>query len=312
MHTDFDTSYVYAPSETDLISFTLTNTGNEKIWNYEKFNVIVTYNASIGGVPTMTTERFTFNSAQAFASAGESAVLATPDLDITNDNAWDDPPDGNNNNILYDDIDELTRNDADYVTSGPMTLLGDQSETLEVGLSNVDDPQSSSGHKIRYAFKKSAPGNPQLDLTVTLLQGTTTIATTPTENNINQNFRLGEYVLSAAEADSITDYSDLRLRFNAVYGGGITLNTRSAIISWATLVVPAPEGVYDCSAVSISSGEWTIDTIYGDLQDPEIINTNEDGKICIDLSHDRYPSTDITMIITTDVGKTKSSEQEFS
>jgi hypothetical protein len=77
-------------------------------------------------------------------------------------------------------------------------------------------------------------------------------------------------------------------------------------------VVPAPEGVYDCSATTISSGEWTIDTIYGDLQDPEILNTNEDGKICINLSYDRYPNTNMTMVIATDVGKTKSGGSQYS
>lgn len=310
-HTDFDIEYLYAPSETDLASFTLANTGNEKLWNYENFNMIVTYNASIGGVPTMTTEYLTFNAAQAFAGNGGSVQFARPDSDITNDNAWDDPaPGGDNDNILYDEIDELARSDADYTTSGPIDLLLDPSETWEVGLSDVTDPQTSTAHIVRYVFKKDSSGNPQIDLTVTLLQGTTTIASW-IENNINQNFRLSTQTLSAAEADSITDYSNLRLRFVAAIDG-VSLGSHNAIISWATLTVPASAGIYDCSTTAISSGQWTIDSIYGDLRDPEILNTGEDGKFCINLSYNRYPSTDMTMIITTDVGETKSSEQQFS
>jgi archaellum component FlaF (FlaF/FlaG flagellin family) len=310
-HTDADIEFLYAPSEGDLISFTLANIGNEKLWNYEKFNVIVTYNASIAGVPTMTTERLTYNSAQAFAAAGASVQFARPDSDITNNNNWDDPaPGGDNDNILYDEIDEPTRNDADYTTSGPIDIILDNSETWEVGLSDVTDPQSSSGHIVKYVYRKDSSGNPQIDLTVTLLQGTTTIASW-SHNNINQNFVLREQTLTAVQANSITDYTDLRLRFTAVHAG-IGLGSHTVIISWAELVVPDDSGIYDCSASAITSGQWTIDSIYGDLRDPEILNTGEDGKICINLSNTIYPSTDLTMTITTDLGKTKSSARQYS
>jgi len=45
----------------NLVNFTLTNEGSEKLWNYDEFNVIVTYDADISGIRTRVTEEFTYN-----------------------------------------------------------------------------------------------------------------------------------------------------------------------------------------------------------------------------------------------------------
>ena len=68
-----------------------------------------------------------------------------------------------------------------------------------------------------------------------LYQGTTLIATMLTAYNISRTtWEDVTYTLSAGEADSITDYSALELRFNAnVLGGGETIQ-----VSWAEIEVP--------------------------------------------------------------------------
>lgn len=303
IHTDTGIDYFYAQSGSDRASLTIQNIGTEKLWNYDKFSVIVTYNASISGSPVLTSERLSYNSAQSFGGSGVSSgstQFARPDSDITKDN-WDDPAPGNNNNILYDDIDESSQSDADYSTSGAISLL-DTTETWEVGLSNVVDPQSSSNHIVRYAYGKDAAGGVGIDLTVRLLQGSTTIKSW-THNDIANGFTLATQTLSAAEADSITNYSDLRLRFTADYFNGIT--ARSAQISWAELEVPPATGIYDCSAVTVTAGKWVIDRIMSDLLDPKILNANEEGRICIKLSNNVHASSTVSIMIATDLGKTE-------
>jgi hypothetical protein len=304
--TDMEIRYLNATAFDNVVSFTLVNTGNEKIWDYKKFNIIITYTADIGGVPTLTTEHLTYNSALAFGEAGDdssTAQFARPDSDIANNNNWADPaPGGNSNNILYDEIDETVQNDADYVTSGPIDMILDTSETLVVGLSDIEDPHTASNHIVRYAYRKDQSGGNQIDLTVSLLQGGTTIASW-SHSNISQNFVLATQTLSTAQANSITDYTDLRLQFTGTMSG-INIQPRSVQISWAEVEVPPT--IYDCSQVALGSGEWTIDKISNNLQDPRIINTDEDGKFCINLTNNVYPNTDVILTVSTDVGKTKS------
>ena len=51
------------------ISFELTNTGLEKFWNYEDLNLIVTYEALIGGVKTNVTETQSYFSGSNISSS---------------------------------------------------------------------------------------------------------------------------------------------------------------------------------------------------------------------------------------------------
>ena len=96
----------------------------------------------------------------------------------------------------------------------------------EFGLSDVTDPVSSANHIIRARVRRntttqctaSSTGQQQ-DHTIVLMQGTTTIAT---NNQANVTTYVTQaYTLSGAEADSITDYSNLRLRaYRLNVGGG--------------------------------------------------------------------------------------------
>jgi hypothetical protein len=303
-HTDMEIRYLNATAHKSVASLTLVNTGIEKIWDYKKFNTLVTYNANIGGVSTLTTEHLTYNSTQAFGVNGQNsptAQFARPNSDILNDNAWSDLVGGNNNGILYDEINEAIRNDTNFVRSGPLSLL-DTTETWVVGLSNTIDPRVDSNHMVRYVYRKDLADGNQIDITVRLLQGSTVIASW-SHNNINQNFQLATQTLTATQARTITDYSNLRLSFNGVHTGGGVL-ARSVDISWAEVEIPSP--IYDCSTVTLIAGQWTMDTIYSDLQDQKILNTDEYGKICIKLKNNIYPATKVTVSITTDMGLTRS------
>lgn len=303
-HTDITMDYLYAQSGSDRVSFTLQNTGLEKIWQYDKFSVIAKYNKTVAGNPVLVSEYLTYDSSIDFGGAGVSSgstQYARPDEDVSKEN-WDDAAGGDNDNILYDEIDESIQNNSDYSSSGSLSFL-DTTETWEAGLSSVIDPQTSSNHIVKYVYRKNTSGGNVIDLTVRLMQGGTTIATW-THSGISETFTLASQTLSGAQTDSITNYSDLRLRFTGTYSSGII--ARTAEISWAEFEVPAASGVYDCSALSISAGKWTIDRIMSDMMDPRILNSNEESRVCIKLSNTVHPGSTVTITVATDIGKTDS------
>jgi len=57
-------------SGSNVVNFDLLNEGNEKLWDYDNFNVIITYDAYTGGAsPTRLTEHFTYDGTGAFDSS---------------------------------------------------------------------------------------------------------------------------------------------------------------------------------------------------------------------------------------------------
>lgn len=143
------------------------------------------------------------------------AQFARPSVDTTVDN-WAE--DDDTTDALFGEIDETSFNDADYIKS----QLTPTSDVYVCKLSSVADPLSSINHTVRYRYSKNAAGGDQIDLTVQLRQGYvsegtpgTLIATIGTHTNISDTWTAGSYTLSAGEADAITNYADLYLRFVA-------------------------------------------------------------------------------------------------
>lgn len=163
---------------------------------------------------------------------------ARPDSDVS-DGSWVNQAGSNTN--LYQSIDEADgENDSDYVIS---TDSSSSSDTMEVGLSDISDPQSSSSHIVRYRAKGSDPsgfyGIPSL--TVSLRQGSTQIATA-TNSSLTTSFADYNFTLSSSEANAITDYSDLRLRFVRASGGSAS---ETNLVSEAWFETPDASDNYD-------------------------------------------------------------------
>jgi hypothetical protein len=89
------------------------------------------------------------------------------------------------------------------------------SSYVEVALGPLTDPVTSAGHIVRYRYSKYPASANQMDLVVQLRQGSSTVIASATHANIGDSIVNGEFTLSATEANSITDYNDLRLRFIA-------------------------------------------------------------------------------------------------
>jgi hypothetical protein len=136
----------------------------------------------------------------AVLSIAPSVQLAAPTSDISAGN-WLRSSD-NTGTGLYTMLDESTYSDADY------TYVNSDS-TMEVKFASVSDPATSSGHKVRYRIK----GNGVATITVSLRQGSGTEIASWTHTTASTTTTTHEQTLTSGQADSITDYADLRLRF---------------------------------------------------------------------------------------------------
>lgn len=140
------------------------------------------------------------------------AQFARPSTDTTRDN-WETETGGTTN--LFQQIDESVANDADYIR----TQLTPTNDVYVTKLTSVTDPVSSSNHIIRFRYGKDASAGDQIDLIVQLRQGYTnegamgTLIASTTLTNIGGFPLAGSFTLSGAEADAITNYGDLYLRF---------------------------------------------------------------------------------------------------
>jgi hypothetical protein len=134
---------------------------------------------------------------------------------------------------LWSKIDEATFSDADLISSNNNT-----NNACEVALSAVTDPLGNTGHVVRYRYRKNAAAGNARDITVALVQGAT-VRASATHTGISETFTAGSFTLASGEADAITDYADLRLRFTpGGTTGGSGGNRRSVEVSWAELEVP--------------------------------------------------------------------------
>jgi hypothetical protein len=118
---------------------------------------------------------------------------------------------------------------------------------FEVAIGDPADPVSSADHVVRWrhvlidggAVAGSAGSG--CDITVSLYKGGTLIADSGLlALDAVLSWTEAEFTLSGAEADAIgTDYSDLRIRWDAQGGGSSPANRRAAGVSWAELEVPS-------------------------------------------------------------------------
>lgn len=143
------------------------------------------------------------------------AQFARPSVDTDNTGAWVDEAAGSVN--IYDGIDEVSASDVDYIESP----ANPSSAVYTTALTSVDDPVSSTGHTVRVRYAKNTTGGGQIDLTVQLRQGYVSEASPGTliaawsYTNISNTLTTAAETLSAGQADAITNYGSLFLRFVA-------------------------------------------------------------------------------------------------
>lgn len=178
------------------------------------------------------------------------AQYGRPSTDVTITGITGTP----DNTNKYANIDESSASDTDYIYSANDTAC--TYETLLAGASALVDPVSSSGHIFRYRICMTNAGTPAasggFDVTVTayLYQGTTLIAADSGKVVNSATWTTYTYTLSGTEADSITDYTNLRLRFTMSDSSAPPGRERGAGVSWAELEIPdVPAAAYSIKPI---------------------------------------------------------------
>ena len=153
-------------------------------------------------------------------------VYARPDSDVS-DGRWLNSA-GNGTN-LYSYIDESTYSDSDYIH---VTDEWGSTDICEFGLGDVTDPSSAVLHKFTVRVLETTGMN-SVNFTVTLLQGSSAIRAVTWQPSAT--YGTITTTLTESEAISISDYTDLRLRMQAVDTGGMGTQTK---VSWAYFECP--------------------------------------------------------------------------
>lgn len=126
---------------------------------------------------------------------------------LSNEN-WTDQ-DGNTTN-LFGVLDEVSPDDADFIKSP----YGPGADTVEFQLAPGSTPAGNDGHRLVYRYAKDPPAE-RKQLTVRLLEGAVIIATW-THTDQQHTFIEASQTLTEAQADSINDYTNLRVQFETV------------------------------------------------------------------------------------------------
>lgn len=140
------------------------------------------------------------------------AQFGRPSTDTTNQ-SFVDQAEGSTN--IFQAIDETSPSETDYIKSA----LVPTSDVYVTKLTSLTDPLQSAGHTVRVRRAKDAAGGAAITMTVELRQGYTSegaqgtlIATIMNAVTIDETWTTTAVALSAGEADSITDYTNLYIR----------------------------------------------------------------------------------------------------
>jgi hypothetical protein len=172
------------------------------------------------------------------------AQFLRPDSDV-NIGSWTGDPTNSAGN-RYQNIDEVTASDTDFVRSenNPST------SNVTFGLSAGSIPGSGTRTlRIRWRMNQSGGGAPSsIGLVTEILQGSTVIQTEESETSGNNVTSWKDKVVIIT--NSITDYSDIRVRLEVTKTGG---RTAWAEVSWIEFEIP---DVSDPTKQIQIGGDW--------------------------------------------------------
>lgn len=295
---------ISAFSARDYVLFSLANNGTEKLWDYEKFTLLITYDADIGGVKTKVTEEFSYDETNSFLPIIEFLRPTSPIIS----GGWAQE-NGCPAASAWDCINEVVRSDAEDIATA--NLNNADQDQVEFALTDDPTPSVVTDVIVRYTYAEQNIGTADPDLIVTLLEGVATIATWTEPGQLPDDdvgYAESSQSLNTLEIASITDYTALSLDFvgdcargagggdDCAGGGG---SNDRVTVSWAEVEVQG----FDFGAVFT----WVISNITNDIVDPRIVNSGESANIVVKLSHQIFANGDVIVLISTDKGVTASS-----
>ena len=142
--------------------------------------------------------------------------FAIPTSDIAQD-AWTEGV-GDGDGDAFDELDEgidggAPDDDTTYWQSPANPAAGEAIRCavgLEISGAALEDPGVNIGHILKARCRKGAAAGRSVDVTVRLFEGATQRASTSLAN-ITNAWTTISLILTAAEADAITDYTNLRI-----------------------------------------------------------------------------------------------------
>jgi hypothetical protein len=294
LQTDMKISSIAASSGFNDVTFILTNTGAEKLWNFDTFDIFVTYDADILGTPTRITEQFTYNASAAFGVGfGSQSGITFERPDSEQSGGWQFTTNCASS-TPENCINEIIQSDAEFIST--KNLGQNDNDIVEFSLSDVSNPGIDTGHIVRYTYREGLDQTNDPSLDVRLLQGVTEISAWNHAAPLPTVFTLASQTLTTIQASTITDYTDLRLEFTAICDGTCINpgpDRDNVEVSWAELEVPL---------IAVSSSQWTVNSISNDILDPQILNEQETAEINVILSYPIYSNSNLSVIISSDNG----------
>lgn len=140
---------------------------------------------------------------------------------------------------LYQQLNETVPNDSTLVTSPSGTA-----PSFQVKLSSLTNPQTTSGLVIRFRAESPGGSGAAEQANAELFQGSTLIAQTGLQSLSRTTFTEINHTLTSAEANSITDYTNLNIKIVTSKGSNEVIK-----VSWMQFDVPSPPPVQSISGI---------------------------------------------------------------
>ena len=311
-----------------IVNFTLTNNGNEKIWDYENFDIIVTYDANIGGIESKVTESMVFDSVP---TGGSIASII-----------YDDVTDFQGNCSPCSFLHSVTSSGADrLLVVGISPNAGQTVSSVDYGgiaLTQIrSDDAGGLAHSSLWYLVNPPTGSNSVDVTLSaaddVVIGAMSFLGVDQTNPIDvHNGNTGNSpnptvaLTTTVDDDMIVDVVGTLIGpLNAAFGqterwdltqvttdgAGSTRTVGLADIytnTWANTAGPRDWAISaaalkptPCNGLEVN--EWTLSKITNNLQEPTILNKDETAHICARLDNAVFSGGNVIVSVSTDLGK---------
>jgi archaellum component FlaF (FlaF/FlaG flagellin family) len=335
LNTHFQLSNLNATGDSNLIYFNVTNTGNTKLWDYDNFDLIVTYEGVVGSSATNVTEKLSYVDttptgdpiefdAATGASLGCLIILNPCEFDHTVTTSGSDrilivglntAGIGAINQVNYDGVPMTqigsTVNNGGSASVSLWYLVNPSTGTNTVSITLAAVTNVAAGAVSFTGVNQTDPIDVSNSATGTSLTPSVSLTTTTDEAWIID--------VVGTNGGTITTGTGQVERWNVIQGaargagsteftsssGTFTMSwEKSTSSNWAIIAAALrPAGIPCC----VSIGDWTIDDISNDSIDPGLINNNETASIIGKTSYQIIDNGKMTATFSTDNGAKVSS-----
>ena len=307
------------------VNFTLNNDGSEKLWNFEKFNLIITYDADIGGIKTKVTEQLTYN------PDGISCVIGFDDVSTSSSDTspisfLHSVTTSGADRILIVGVSAEGGETVDSVDYGGQPLIEIRTDDGGDALSSlwylVDPPTGSNSVDVTFSADVEAivgamsftcvhQTNPiDVDNGDTGSDDTPTVGLTTNVDNAWIVDVVGTVDGPLNPTVPQTERWDI-LEGSTAGGGSTRVTTTSGpyTMIWDNVEGGEEWGISAAALTPISCNtqeddKWFITSYNNDILDPKLVNQDESIDICAKLIYPVFPGGSVIISLSTDLGVT--------